>query len=178
MSAVTMEKLFLRYSVIKLTTSCKISSHHPSLFAQCLLNGLCQGHSAPCWWMQLKEKDLHLLLSDRCTSSIGVVTSALQSVCVCARLPACLQGTVSHACDISAAQGFASLQGLGLQSVTMPTTPVPVWACSSPTCLKKVGSHVATTPAIKKLSDILSSPQLHPHPSAGQLHSQSQRVQL
>lgn len=42
-----------------------------------------------CWWMQLKEKDLHLLLSDRCTSSIGVVTSALQSVCVCARLPAC-----------------------------------------------------------------------------------------
>lgn len=41
-----------------------------------------------CWWMQLKKKGLHLLLSDRCTCSIGVVTSALQSVCVCARLPA------------------------------------------------------------------------------------------
>lgn len=90
----------------------------------------------------------------------------------------CLQCIFSHACDLSAAQGLAPYQGLGLQSVTMPTTPVSVRTRHSPTCLKTAVSHMAEPPAVKKLPDNLSAPQLHPHTPAGQLYSESQRVQL
>lgn len=90
----------------------------------------------------------------------------------------CLQCSVSHACNITAPQGFASCQGPCLQSVTMPTTPVPVRAHHSPTFLKAAVPFVAESAALKMLPDNLSAPQLLPHSAAGQLHSESQRVQL
>lgn len=90
----------------------------------------------------------------------------------------CLQSTFSHACDISAVQGFAPYQGLGLRSVTMPTPPVPSSTHHSATCLKTALLYVAGPPTLKKLPDNLSSTQLHPHTPASQLYSESQRVQL
>jgi len=90
----------------------------------------------------------------------------------------CLQCTFSHACVISAAQGFAPCSGLSLQSVTMPTTPGPVRTHHSPTCFKMALSYVAEPPALTELPDNHSAPQLHPLTPAGQLYSESQRVQL
>lgn len=83
-----------------------------------------------------------------------------------------LQPTFSHTYDISAAQGPAPYQGLGLQSVTMQTTAAPARSHSSPTCLQ-----VAELP-LQTLQHNPGAPQLHPYTSSGQLHSEGQRVQL
>lgn len=99
-------------------------------------------------------------------------------ILVVCRLCMCLQCTFSHPYDISADQGLAPYQDLDLQSVTMPTTPVPAWTHHSSTCLKMALWYMAEQPALKKLPNNLSVPQLHPHTAAGQLYSEGQRVQL
>lgn len=87
-----------------------------------------------------------------------------------------LQPTFSQTYDISAAQGLAPYQGLGLQSVTMQTTPVPARSHSSPTCLR-MALFAAELP-LQALQHNPGAPQLHPYTSSGQLNSESQRVQL
>lgn len=105
-------------------------------------------------------------------------TSCCLSDCLASDLCMCLQCTFSHACDISAAKGFAPHQGLGFQSVTMPTATVPTWPHHTSTCLKTALLYVAEPPALKKLPDNVSAPQLHPHTATGQLYPKSQRVQF
>lgn len=87
-----------------------------------------------------------------------------------------LQPTFSHTYDISAAQGLAPYQGLGLQSVTMQTTPVAARSHSSPTCLQMAFS--AAELPLQTLQHNPGAPQLHPYTSSGQLNSEGQRVQL
>lgn len=60
----------------------------------------------------------------------------------------------------------------------MPTTPGPVRTRRSPTPFRTAVPYVAGPPALPKLPDNHSARQLHPHPPAGQLHSEGQRVQL
>lgn len=87
-----------------------------------------------------------------------------------------LQPTFSHTYDISAAQGLAPYQGLGLRSVTMQTTPVAARSHSSPTCLQMALS--AAELPLQTLQHNPGAPQLHPYTSSGQLNSEGQRVQL
>lgn len=60
----------------------------------------------------------------------------------------------------------------------MPTPPVPDRTRRPPTRLKAARSRVAGPPALEGLPDDGSAPQLHPLAAAGQLHPESQRVQL
>lgn len=71
-----------------------------------------------------------------CPHPLISLASATEKLLLADGVTLCLQFNVSHACDITAAQRFASGQGLGFQSVTMPTTPFPVGTHHSPTFLK------------------------------------------
>lgn len=139
-----------------------------SLFAHCLLNGFIKKTLA------LIQHCCHKLLLCEITPSFCFLTCRL-SVSLFTRfafspgLLFCVSAgsdTFSHACGISATEGFTPRQGLGLKSVTLPATPVPARSRHSP-------NEAAEPAALKKLPDLVSILQLRPHTTAGQLHSES-----
>lgn len=109
-----------------------------------------------------KEASLQL-----CTTSIGLCMLCLQRT------------SFPHACDHSATQGFTPNRRLRLRPATVPTPAAPAGPAVSPSRLQTTLPSVAERlPAGQMLPDQLRAPQLHPHAPSGQLHPQSQRIQL